>query len=87
MIFGFNTELTHDGTVYHVQSEQAHGRDGDRLVTQVFVRGHCIGTRAEVADHKVTGEQQLQELLKAQHRDVLTSIAEGRLEDFLSTGR
>jgi len=44
MIFGFNTDIRHDDTVYHVQSE---AREGDQLLqTQVFVRGRCIGKRA-----------------------------------------
>jgi hypothetical protein len=44
MIFGFNTDIRHQDTVYHVQSE---AREGDQLLqTQVFVRGRCIGKRA-----------------------------------------
>jgi hypothetical protein len=41
MIFGFNTDIQHQGTVYHVQSE---AREHEHLLqTQVFVRGRCIG--------------------------------------------
>ena len=44
MIFGFNTDIRHENTVYHVQSE---AREGEQLLqTQVFVRGRCIGKRA-----------------------------------------
>ncbi len=44
MIFGFNTDIRHEDTVYHVQSE---AREGEQLLqTQVFVRGRCIGKRA-----------------------------------------
>jgi hypothetical protein len=44
MIFGFNTDIRHEDTVYHVQSE---AREAERLLqTQVFVRGRCIGKRA-----------------------------------------
>jgi hypothetical protein len=44
MIFGFNTDIRHEDTVYHVQSE---AREGEHLLqTQVFVRGRCIGKRA-----------------------------------------
>jgi len=44
MIFGFNTDIRHNDTVYHVQSE---AREGEQLLqTQVFVRGRCIGKRA-----------------------------------------
>src|SRR5450755_5111790 len=44
MIFGFNTDIRHQDTVYHVQSE---AREGEQLLqTQVFVKGRCIGKRA-----------------------------------------
>jgi hypothetical protein len=44
MIFGFNTDIRHEDTVYHVQSE---AREGEHLLqTQVFVKGRCIGKRA-----------------------------------------
>ena len=43
MIFGFNTDIKHEDTVYHVQSE---ARENElTLQTQVFVRGRCIGKR------------------------------------------
>jgi hypothetical protein len=44
MIFGFNTDIRHEDTIYHVQSE---AREGEHLLqTQVFVKGRCIGKRA-----------------------------------------
>src|ERR1700678_3474957 len=44
MIFGFNTDIRHEDTVYHVQSE---AREAEHLLqTQVFVRGRCVGKRA-----------------------------------------
>jgi hypothetical protein len=58
MIFGFNTDIRHDDTVYHVQSE---AREGEQLLqTQVFVRGRCIGKRAisyasGVEEEKIAG--------------------------------
>ncbi len=44
MIFGFNTDIKQQDTVYHVQSE---ARESEQLLqTQVFVKGRCIGKRA-----------------------------------------
>jgi hypothetical protein len=44
MIFGFNTDVKHGDTIYHVQSE---ARESEHLLqTQVFVRGRCIGKKA-----------------------------------------
>jgi len=81
MIFGFNTDVKHEGTVYHVQSE---ARENELLQTQVFVRGRCIGKRAtsyadKVAEGSFT-DQQKERLLRDQHRLVLDAIRDGRVE-------
>ena len=82
MIFGFNTDVKHEGTVYHVQSE---ARENELLLqTQVFVRGRCIGKRAtSYADRAAeTGftDQQKEQILRDQHRLVLDAIRDGRLD-------
>lgn len=84
MIFGFNTDVKHQDTVYHVQSE---AREHERVLqTQVFVRGRCIGKlatpyRSEQRDD--TSEKQLEQSLRTQHKAVLDAIREGRLEGVL----
>lgn len=85
MIFGFNTDVKHQDTVYHVQSE---AREHERLLqTQVFVRGRCIGKLATPYQHSgqrdSTSEKQLEQSLRAQHKSVLDAIREGRLEGVL----
>jgi hypothetical protein len=90
MIFGFNTDVKHGDTIYHVQSE---AREGERLLqTQVFVRGRCIGKKATSYGAKAgsdkTGEAQLadqqkEQQLREQHRLVLDAIREGKLENVL----
>jgi hypothetical protein len=71
MIFGFNTDVKHDDTVYHVQSE---ARENELLLqTQVFVRGRCIGFP----------DQQKEQMLREQHRLVLDAIREGQLDTAL----
>jgi hypothetical protein len=89
MIFGFNTEVAYDGTVYHVQSEFRGSHEPNRLETQVFISGRCVGTRAEeLGDHGRIAEPQvqdkIQEMLKTQHRDAVAAISAGRLDNFLS---
>ena len=85
MIFGFNTDVKHDDTVYHVQSE---ARESELLLqTQVFVRGRCIGKRAssyadKAADAGFTDHQK-EQILRDQHRLVLDSIRDGHLDDAL----
>ena len=85
MIFGFNTDVKQGDTVYHVQSE---ARENELILqTQVFVRGRCIGKRAtSYAERLSQGDftdQQKEQMLRDQHRLVLDSIREGRLENVL----
>ena len=82
MIFGFNTDIKHEDTIYHVQSE---AREADLLLqTQVFVRGRCIGKRAtpyaDQAKSPDFTDQKKEQILREQHRLVLDAIRDGRLE-------
>lgn len=83
MIFGFNTDVKHEDTIYHVQSE---AREADLLLqTQVFVRGRCIGKRAtsyaEQAHKPDFTDQKKEQILREQHRLVLEAIREGHLQE------
>jgi hypothetical protein len=85
MIFGFNTDVKHVDTIYHVQSE---ARESEKLLqTQVFVRGRCIGKRAisyaKSAAQVGFGDPQKEQQLRDQHRLVLEAIREGKLESVL----
>jgi hypothetical protein len=84
MIFGFNTDVKHGDTVYHVQSE---ARENERVLqTQVFMRGRCIGKKAISYAASSTpgfGDSQKEQQLRDQHRAVLEAIREGNLEAVL----
>jgi hypothetical protein len=85
MIFGFNTDVKHGDTIYHVQSE---ARESEKLLqTQVFMRGRCIGKKAisyaSSAQQPDFGDTQKEQQLRDQHRLVLEAIREGKLEDVL----
>jgi len=85
MIFGFNTDVKHGDTIYHVQSE---ARESEKLLqTQVFVRGRCVGKRAvsyaTSAAQSGFGDPQKEQQLRDQHRLVLEAIREGQLENVL----
>ncbi len=82
MIFGFNTDVKHGDTIYHVQSE---ARENEKLLqTQVFVRGRCIGKKAiSYADSSLQpgfSDLQKEQQLREQHRLVLEAIKAGKLE-------
>src|SRR5581483_707218 len=85
MIFGFNTDVKQNDTVYHVQSE---ARENELLLqTQVFVRGRCIGKKATPYAGQVhegeQADQEKEQILRDQHRMVLDSIRDGRLDAVL----
>lgn len=97
MIFGFNTDVKHVDTIYHVQSE---ARESEHLLqTQVFVRGRCIGKKATSYAANPAGGQfdnaqadtqggtqadtQKEQQLREQHRLVLDAIREGKLDQVL----
>jgi len=85
MIFGFNTDVKHGDTIYHVQSE---ARESELLLqTQVFVRGRCIGKKATSYGSKTSevpmGDAQKEQQLREQHRLVLDAIREGKLDNVL----
>jgi hypothetical protein len=78
VVFGFNSDIKHGETVYHVQSEV---RQREQLLqTQVFVGGRCIGKRASSFAAKLRAgesDEELHKLLKAQHREVVEGIRAG----------
>jgi hypothetical protein len=87
MIFGFNTDIKFEDTVYHVQSE---ARENEQLLqTQVFVRGRCIGKRATPYGASAAeggfSDQQKEQVLRDQHRLVLDAIRDGLLETVIDT--
>jgi hypothetical protein len=91
MIFGFNTDIRHEDTIYHVQSE---AREGEQLLqTQVFVKGRCIGKRAVPYGSSAEEDKNLQsnnqdkdkdkdreKMLRELHREVLDAIRAGKLD-------
>jgi hypothetical protein len=89
MIFGFNTDVKHGDTVYHVQSEA--NPNASLLLTTIFVRGRCLGKKSTsyASDSSDGGstelaEQRIHELLKEQHRQVLDAIRAGEIEKVIA---
>lgn len=86
-IFGFNTDVRHGDTLYHIQSE---ARVSDLVVqTLVFVKGLCVGKRttsyAQEAASPEFSEEAIHQLLKAQHRTVTEAIQAGNMQSALGT--
>jgi hypothetical protein len=81
MIFGFNTDIRAQGTLYHVQTEV---REREQcLESQVFVSGRCIGKRSTPLPPE-SEEAAIQELARAQHRWVLEAVRDGFVDEVLN---
>ena len=87
-IFGYNTDVKHADVVYHVQSE---ARQNDLLLqTLIYVKGQCVGKHAFSYAAKTLepdfSETAIHDLLKAQHRNMVDGLHEGRLDSVLVLG-
>lgn len=89
MIFGFNTDVKHGATVYHVQSE---ARERELVLqTQLFVSGRCVAKRAtSYAEHHARPEfstEQMHDLLRAQHKQVIELVRSGQVDKVPTSDR
>ncbi len=83
MITGFNTDIEHDGVVYHVQTEDK-GLDTPIILSLVYVGGAILASkRAPYEDLIAKGfsDEALSERLKRQHKLICAAINSGRIED------
>ncbi len=83
MITGFNTDIEHDGVVYHVQTEDK-GLDTPIILSLVYVGGAILASkRAPYEDLIAEGfsDEVLAERLKRQHKLICAAINNGRIDD------
>lgn len=83
MITGFNTDIEHDGIVYHVQTEDK-GLDSPIILSLVYAGGTILASkRSPYADLIEQGfsDEALAERLKRQHRLICAAIHSGRIGD------
>jgi len=83
VITGFNTDIEHDGVIYHVQTEDK-GLDTPLILSLVYVGGAILASkRAPYEDLIAQGfsDEVLAERLKRQHRLICAAINSGRIED------
>jgi hypothetical protein len=83
VITGFNTDIEHDGVVYHVQTEDK-GLETPLILSLVYVGGAILASkRAPYEDLIAQGfsDEVLSERLKRQHKLICAAIASGRIED------
>lgn len=83
MITGFNTDIEHDGVVYHVQTEDK-GLSTPMILSLVYVGGTILASkRTPYKDLIAKGfsDEALSEILSRQHRLICAAIHAGRVND------
>jgi hypothetical protein len=89
VITGFNTDIEHDGVVYHVQTEDK-GVETPLILSLVYVGGAILASKRTRYDDLV-GESfdaaALSERLNRQHKLICAAITAGRIEDLKRLSR
>jgi hypothetical protein len=88
VITGFNTDIEHDGVVYHVQTEDK-GLESPLILSLVYSGGAILASkRSPYEDLIASGfdEEALVQRVKHQHRLICAAINAGRIEDLKRMG-
>jgi hypothetical protein len=83
VITGFNTDVEHDGTTYHVQTEDK-GLETPFILSLVYVGGAILASkRSPYTDLVAAGFDQaiLGERLHRQHKLICAAVSAGRIDD------
>ncbi len=83
MITGFNTDIEHDGIVYHVQTEDK-GLETPLLLSLVYTGGAILASKRSRYDDLIAAgfdETVLHERLQRQHKLICAAILAGRLDE------
>jgi hypothetical protein len=85
MIMGFNTDVRHEGHVYHVQTEDG-GKDNPILESLVYIGGTVVAKKLTPYPEPLkegASEDKLASLLKRQHQVIIAAIKAGRIEELI----
>jgi hypothetical protein len=79
MVVGFNHNIKHRGSMYHVQTEDS-GLDNPHVITHLFVGGNILASKkTSYAD--IAGADNLadvvRELMEEQHKEMLRNLING----------
>ena len=83
MITGFNTDIEHDGVIYHVQTEDK-GLDSPIILSLVYAGGTILASKRSPYEDLIAegfSDEVLAERLKRQHRLICAAIHSGRIND------
>jgi hypothetical protein len=77
MLSGINTDIEHDGKIYHVQTEDG-GHQNPVIVTHLFAGGAILASRKVSYADVIQGGPNpdvIREMMKEQHQAMIKSLA------------
>jgi hypothetical protein len=81
MVMGFNTDIEHEGVVYHIQTEP---RKDAGIDTTVYTRGAVIhkfkSSYQDLLDSPDFSDDKLKHRLEEQHRQIIARIRDGEIK-------
>jgi hypothetical protein len=83
VITGFNTDIEHEGVVYHVQTEDK-GLETPLILSLVYVGGTILASKRSPYEDLIAegySDEVLAERLSRQHRLICAAIHSGRIDD------
>jgi hypothetical protein len=83
VITGFNTDIEHNGVIYHVQTEDK-GLDSPIILSLVYAGGTILASKRSPYEDLIAegfSDEVLAERLKRQHRLICAAIHSGRIDD------
>lgn len=83
MITGYNTDVEHNGVVYHVQTEDK-GLQTPVILSLVYTGGAILASKRSPYDDLIAGgfnQEVLAERLERQHQLICAAVHAGRIED------
>lgn len=85
MLTGFNTDISHEGVVYHVQTEDK-GPENPMLLSLIYVRGEILAAKRTYYGKDLEAGQTLDDIqkkLEKQHKAILALINRGRVNELI----
>ena len=83
VITGFNTDIEHNGVIYHVQTEDK-GLETPLILSLVYERGTILASKRSPYNDLIQGgfdEKILTERLQKQHKLICAAVRAGRIEE------
>ncbi|HSP63257.1 MAG TPA: hypothetical protein VLQ90_09770 [Pyrinomonadaceae bacterium] len=83
MLTGYNTDVSHEGVVYHVQTEDK-GLETPIILSLVYVGGAILASKRAPYDDLIAAgfdEAVLAERISRQHKLICAALYSGRIED------